>query len=81
MDDLNIGGMPDRGALRADLAGQHCVECGDPATTRCVGIRADHACTLVMYLCDKCRVEFMAFIDSGCMADYDAVLYRQRCVN
>jgi len=81
MDNLNIGGMPDRGALRADLAGQHCVECGDPATTRCVGIRADHACTLVMYLCDKCRDAFMAFIDSGCMTTYNARHHRGRCDN
>jgi len=85
MDNLNLGGMPDWDALAAELANETCAHCGEQATTRCVGVRADSSCGLVMYLCDGCRVEFMTFIASGgkvgIMADYDAVLYRQRCVN
>ena len=81
MDTLNIGGMPDWGALAVELKGQRCVECGDAATTRCTGIRADHACTLVMYLCDKCRDAFIAFMDSGCMATYNARHHHGRCNN
>lgn len=79
--DFDWGRPPDWDALAAEVANERCAECGEQATTRCVGIPACKSCALVMYLCESCAQQFMDFIASGCTQEYDPSRYRLRSEN